>query len=130
LNPIQRNTSLNVLFRTGENRSFRLAVDGDAERAFNLPQKLRLYANYPNPFNPSTRLEFDIPKRGKVFLTIYDVVGRKVRVVIAGQTFEPGSHATEWDGLSDSGALAGSGVYFARLRAAGDAQVQKITLIR
>jgi flagellar hook assembly protein FlgD len=63
-------------------------------------------------------------------VTIHDLTGRKIRTLIAGEPFEPGKHEMAWDGRSDGGAIAGSGVYFIRLRAANQQQVLKILLMK
>jgi hypothetical protein len=95
-----------------------------------LPQKFRLYPNYPNPFNLGTRLAFDLPKRSKISLGIYDVIGRQIRALIANEIFAAGAHQIEWDGRTDNGAIAGSGVYFVRLQAANQQWVHKILLMK
>jgi hypothetical protein len=98
--------------------------------ANDLPTVFRLYPNFPNPFNLATRIVFDAPKREKISLAIYDVMGRKIRTLIAEKSFESGTHEAEWDGRTDDGAIAGSGVYFMRLRAGGRTQVEKIVLMK
>jgi hypothetical protein len=95
-----------------------------------LPQKFQLHPNYPNPFNLGTRLAFDLPKRSKISLGIYDVMGRQIRVLIANEIFATGTHQIEWDGRTDDGAIAGSGVYFVRLQAADHQWVHKILLMK
>lgn len=99
--------------------------DGDL-----LLQKFRLHPNYPNPFNLGTRLAFDLPKRSKISLGIYDVMGRQIRTLIADEIFTAGTHQMEWDGRTDDGKVAGSGVYFVRLRAANQQWVHKILLMK
>jgi hypothetical protein len=76
-----------------------------------LPAEYALRANYPNPFNPSTTIKFDLPENSNVSLVVYDVLGRKVAELENG-TKEAGYHSAVWsgDGLS-------SGVYFARFTA-------------
>jgi hypothetical protein len=95
-----------------------------------LPQKFQLHPNYPNPFNLGTRLAFDLPKRSKISLGIYDVMGRQIRALIANEIYAAGVHQIEWDGRTDDGAIAGSGVYFVRLQAADQQWVNKILLMK
>jgi hypothetical protein len=79
-----------------------------------IPTEFALHANYPNPFNPSTQIQFDLPEPGNVSLIVYDVLGREVAEIATGY-YEPGYHMAPWNGNKGSGEPAASGVYFARL---------------
>jgi trimeric autotransporter adhesin len=79
-----------------------------------LPSPLRLIQNYPNPFNPSTTIEFTILSSGKANLSIYDIMGRKVRELFSGNVSAE-IRTVLWDGKDDSGIAVSSGVYIARL---------------
>ncbi|GAB4380438.1 MAG: hypothetical protein Kow0042_30540 [Calditrichia bacterium] len=82
-----------------------------------LPVEYRLYQNYPNPFNPATRLRFDLPEETGVFLEIYNILGQKVRTLLDGVKFAPGSHEEFfWDARDDQGNMVGNGVYYILLR--------------
>lgn len=87
----------------------------------------------PNPFNPVTMLRYHVPAVSDVRLVIYDLTGRSVRTLEAGQR-AAGWHAPIWDGTSDSGAQVASGLYFVRLDARGeghnDTRTARIVLIR
>jgi endonuclease/exonuclease/phosphatase family metal-dependent hydrolase len=74
----------------------------------------RLLPNTPNPFNPSTRLRFELDKPGTAELTVYDMRGRLVRG-FAARTFASGTHSVTWDGRGDDGRPSSSGVYRVRL---------------
>ena len=67
--------------------------------------------NYPNPFNPSTIFPYKLGKSGKVKITIYNIRGQKVRVLVDGFQ-ERGSYSAKWDGRDDNGEATASGVYF------------------
>jgi hypothetical protein len=97
---------------------------GDAPAA--LPEAFSLEQNYPNPFNPVTRLRFHLSSRhsGAVQLTIYDLLGREVAVVL-NDRLPPGSYTRSWD----AGGAPG-GIYFARLTTPGGSVTQKLTLLR
>ena len=82
-------------------------------------------ASYPNPFNPSTNIGFQLPGIAKVSLAVYDVLGRKVSVLIDGQPMSAGHHVVRFDG-SD---LA-SGMYFYRLTAGEFSEVGKMVLMK
>ena len=78
------------------------------------PAEFQLTQNFPNPFNPSTRIAFSLPVSTNIRLVVYDVLGRKVRELTSGE-FAAGMHSVTWDAMDESGALLSSGVYFARL---------------
>jgi hypothetical protein len=99
----------------------------------NDPPGLRNYLsrNHPNPFNPTTIIEYSIRERGRVTLTIHDVTGRVVRTLVDEvQTPRFGYSAVTWDGRSDTGTPAASGVYFYRLVAPGFSQTYKMVLLK
>lgn len=79
-----------------------------------LPTSMELYQNYPNPFNSGTVIRFYHPSSGKVSVSVYNVTGQKVAVLIDG-TVEAGYTEIHWDGTGDSGHPLASGIYFYRL---------------
>jgi hypothetical protein len=85
--------------------------------------------NYPNPFNPSTTIEFTIPSSGKANLIVYDIMGRKVRELVSGQV-SSGVRSILWDGHDDSGKSVSSGVYFARLTMGKSFAVKKMLMMK
>jgi len=94
-----------------------------------LPLVTALDQNYPNPFNPETTIQFDLATDSYVSLRIYDTAGQVVRTLMQG-SMTPGSYSPLWDGLNDSGARVGSGVYFYELRAGSFTSMKKMTLLR
>jgi hypothetical protein len=78
------------------------------------PAEFTLHANYPNPFNPSTTLRFDLSEAAPVRLLVYDVIGREVVRLVDGQ-WESGYHQVTWNGRTGSGREAPTGIYIARL---------------
>ncbi|HFE63201.1 MAG TPA: hypothetical protein ENK14_02150, partial [Caldithrix sp.] len=97
------------------------------------PDNFKLYANYPNPFNPSTTLRFDIPKLSSgvnhATLTIYNSLGEVVSVLHQG-TIAPGSYEVIWDGTDSAGNLLPSGIYYARLQADFFLQTIKMVMLK
>lgn len=87
-------------------------------------ERYALYAAYPNPFNPTTTIAFDLPQRSFVEMKIYDISGRKVQTVIS-QNLEAGSHQAVWDGRDQAGNQVASGVYLYRIRAVPSASTQQ-----
>ena len=95
-----------------------------------IPDKFFLYNNYPNPFNPSTTLKFDLPQNVQnVKLVIYDVLGRKVAVLYSG-SLTAGRYAFSWDGRNQFGNLMPSGVYFASFKADQYSKTIKMMLVK
>jgi hypothetical protein len=105
-------------WRLGKARSGALIAKGTAHSEENTvdskPTEYALHPSYPNPFNPSTTMKFDLPENSNVSLVVYDVLGRKVAELVNGFR-EAGYHNVQWS--TDNGQLS-SGVYFARFTAA------------
>jgi len=94
-----------------------------------IPQNYKLYQNFPNPFNPVTKIKFDISsevrgKKQEVRLAIYDVLGREIET-LANELLNPGTYEVEWDGSKYS-----SGVYFCRLTTQLFSETKRIALIK
>ncbi|MBI5266015.1 MAG: right-handed parallel beta-helix repeat-containing protein [candidate division Zixibacteria bacterium] len=99
---------------------------GDEE---SLPTGFALDQNYPNPFNPSTHISFVLPRRARVRLDVINAVGGTVRSLIDAP-LSAGRQVIEWDGLTDQGTRAASGVYFYRLVADDFVSTRKMVLIK
>ena len=94
-----------------------------------IPSKFVLHPAYPNPFNPSTTISFDLPKREAVKVTVFDVTGRVVRTLLDMQ-LSAGSHRVTWDGKNEAGHPVASGVYLFRLSTPDYRQTVKGTLLK
>ncbi len=75
-----------------------------------------LFANYPNPFNPTTTITYQLPQAGRVTLRIYNMLGQAVKTLVDAE-IEAGVHAATWDAKNDRGEFAASGVYIYQLKA-------------
>lgn len=97
-----------------------LSNEGDVEA----PSKLNLWQNYPNPFNPTTEISFDLPNEGNVRLVVYDMLGRKIAVLV-DEVRKVGNYKLTFDasGLS-------SGIYIYRLETGNQILTQRMTLIK
>jgi len=84
----------------------------------------RLYNNYPNPFNPSTTIEYSIPKSSNVEVSVYNIAGQKLTTLI-NKSHTPGNHQVNWDGSEYA-----SGVYIYKINADNFVQSKKMLLIR
>ena len=76
-----------------------------------------LEQNFPNPFNPSTVIRFRLSAVSKVTLSIFDLLGRRVRTLASNRAYGPGAHTLTWNGVDDSGKQLASGLYIYRLEA-------------
>ncbi len=92
-------------------------------------RSLVLHHAYPNPFNPQTRVSFEIPSTGHAALTIHDVRGRHVATLLDGHV-DAGAHHAEWRGLDQAGRTVPAGVYFARLIHDGVTLTGRLTLVK
>jgi hypothetical protein len=90
---------------------------------------IELFQNFPNPFNPRTTIGYTTLRAGHVRLGIYDVHGRLLRHLVQGHQ-PAGTHACTWDGVTQDGLQAASGVYFVRLEALGEVKTKKILLLK
>ncbi|MCF7918934.1 MAG: T9SS type A sorting domain-containing protein [Candidatus Cloacimonetes bacterium] len=89
-----------------------------------------IITNYPNPFNPSTRIEFELARDAEVDLAIYNFKGQMVKRLMHGE-MSSGKHFVDWDGLNgQDGQNAGSGIYLVRLEAGGQVACRKIMMIK
>lgn len=100
-----------------------ITVPLESDRSL-LPETYQLGNAYPNPFNPSTVIPFELRASGEVFMTVVDSVGRTVDVLIQGR-MTAGRHEIQWN----AGSLP-SGVYVIRLDAGGEVHTQKVTLLK
>ncbi|MCB9511403.1 MAG: T9SS type A sorting domain-containing protein [Deferribacteres bacterium] len=95
-----------------------------------IPDGFALYDNYPNPFNPSTTIEFDISSPGLVEIAVFNIVGQKIRTLTDKQFSQAGRYKVEWNGRDGLGRLVGSGVYFYRLKAGDVVKTKKMIMVK
>jgi hypothetical protein len=108
--------------------------DIDTEEETNLPREFELLQNFPNPFNPSTVIKFNVPENAVeeqtlVLLEIYDLRGRKVKTLV-DKSLSPGNHRVFWDGSTDVSHRASSGVYIYVLKSDNTVITRKMLLVR
>ena len=102
------------------------SVEVSAETA---PPVMKLYSNFPNPFNPSTTIAFSLPERERIRLEVFDINGKKIRTLVHG-IVEEGYREIIWNGRDDSGSEVVSGLYFYRLKAGKKMISRKAVLLR
>jgi hypothetical protein len=84
---------------------------------------------HPNPFRDQTTLRFDLPRGERVRLEVFDVMGRRVRVLAQG-VLAAGTHEYSWDGLTETGMRVEAGIYVIRLEAAVVSTRRLVALVR
>ncbi|HEX2788718.1 MAG TPA: zinc-dependent metalloprotease [Ignavibacteria bacterium] len=89
-----------------------------------IPDKFALYHNYPNPFNPTTNIKFDVPELSNVKISIYDINGREIATLVNNQ-MNPGSYTADWNATNIS-----SGIYFYRMTTDKFVETRKMMLIK
>ncbi|MCG8608833.1 S8 family serine peptidase [bacterium] len=95
-----------------------------------VPEAFVLAQNYPNPFNPRTTIRYYLPQNGKITVTIYNVLGQMVRILLKGESNPAGNHSIQWDGRDELGRLVPSGVYLYRMQANEFSAVKKMALVK
>ncbi len=142
------NLKFKALGKTGSNPGFKLefsamaaaetfeslladvkVVDNPAEIANNLvPQNFSL-ESYPNPFNPSTQVQYQIPAENLVVIEIYNVMGQKIKTLV-NENQKPGTYTMTWNATDDHGNTVAAGTYFLRMQAGKFTSDRKIQLVK
>ncbi len=94
------------------------------------PDDYKLYPNYPNPFNPSTKISFYLPGDKKISLKIYNHLGQVVKTLIDEQLYSRGNHSLIWNGDNDAGNPVASGLYIAQLQFGNFSREIKMMLLK
>ncbi len=94
-----------------------------------VPLEFALHENYPNPFNPTTTLRFDLPEVSDMTLTIYNMLGQNVRTFNMNDT-PAGYHSIKWNATNDLGQQVGAGVYLYQLQTKDFVKTRKMVLLK
>jgi hypothetical protein len=95
-----------------------------------MPSSFALHPAYPNPFNPTTNIRYDLTETLKVSLVVYDMLGKKVKTLINQAVQPAGFRDIQWHGVDDNNNPVSSGVYFISLEAGRYSKTHKVILIR
>ncbi len=106
-----------------------VTTSGSGVNDWSVPERLALFQNAPNPFNPMTRISYTIPTDSRVLLDIFDINGRHVRRLVDAQATAD-RYEIVWDGKNEGGSAAASGVYLYRLTSDGAELARKMVLLR
>lgn len=94
-----------------------------------LPKVSRFIGNYPNPFNPSTTISFDLASESNVSVAVYNIKGQKIKTLMNDE-FEKGKHSVIWNGIDGNNKPVSSGIYLYRIKSRGLDQTKKMILIK
>jgi hypothetical protein len=99
------------------------------ETAPELPVEFSLSQNFPNPFNPSTDIQFTVPQAGQVRITVYNTLGQEVRTLFEGQA-DRGTRIVRWDEKDSAGRGLSSGTYLYRMVSGSFTETKKMLLLK
>ena len=114
------------------NGPFTLTIDGsklDVNESDLIPEIFALHANYPNPFNPTTTISYDLPEQAQITLGIYDLLGKQIKTLI-NQSQDAGNKIVMWDGTDNLGRQVSAGVYLYQIQAGEFSQTRKMLLLK
>jgi hypothetical protein len=103
-------------------------LDSENERS-STPTRISLHQNFPNPFNPSTNIEYELGKENFVNITVYDLLGSEI-VQLVNQIEQPGIKTVRWNGRDKQGNLVNGGVYVYRLSAGNYTETKKMIFLK
>ena len=120
-----RSNGLNVYMTRAEYS----ATDIEDDEPVQLPERFELSQNYPNPFNPKTVINFSVPSRKRVIISVYNLLGQSV-ATLTDRVYEAGDHSVSWDGTDFSGNRVSSGMYFYRMQAGVSVISKKMIFVK
>jgi endonuclease/exonuclease/phosphatase family metal-dependent hydrolase len=94
-----------------------------------LPNSFRIYPNYPNPFNSTTKIDYQLPKKTNVQLVIFDILGRSV-ITLVDDILQPGYKTITWNGIDAFGNNVSAGMYFYMIQTGKNREVKKMVLLK
>jgi len=107
-----------------------VSVDDKYGTLAGIPDDYKLFDNFPNPFNPSTQIQFALPEAADVFLEVYDILGRRVATLINNKHYSAGHHMVTWDARNQMSRTVTSGVYIFRLKAGDFVETKRMMFLR
>jgi len=103
---------------------------GNSGNIVSIPGAFDLRPNVPNPFNPSTAINFDLYEDGVVSLELYNIAGQKIRTLIDREMLGIGPHSIIWNAADDGGQPVSAGIYLYKLSVGEKSAFKKMTLIK
>ncbi len=106
-----------------------IVASGNGYVETEIAENFALLSNYPNPFNPTTRIEYYLPSEGNVRISVYNALGQQV-AALADQVDSKGFHSLQWNGTNDASAVVPSGIYLVRMEHNGSVVSHKVTFMK
>ena len=103
-----------------------MSSDNDTSQ---FPGRFSLSQNFPNPFNPTTEIKYELPNKSLVNITIYDVVGRKIKSLVNQEQIS-GSYSLQWDATNSVGESIPAGMYIYTIQAGKYTSTKKMVLLK
>ena len=94
-----------------------------------MPETFALHQAYPNPYNPVTTIQFDLPEDSDVRLTIFNLMGKEIKNIVSGE-LPMGFHSVLWDATNSFGKSVSAGVYLYQIHAGEFVQTKKMVLLK
>jgi hypothetical protein len=113
-----------VLLNSTEYTLTNPVITGNFTVSSEIPTEFKLYENFPNPFNPSTSIQYDIPENSFVKLVVYDITGKEVTTLV-NETMAAGKYEAVWNGKEFA-----SGIYFCRITAGDFKSTKSMVLLK
>lgn len=126
---IAHQDGITLVSRNAENLEFEFNPTPVAKPKKELPATFSLSQNHPNPFNPSTLIEYALPQDAEVNLVIYNILGQKVKILV-NEFQTAGFRSVEWDGTDDRGSITATGIYFFKLKAGDFTETKKMVMLK
>ena len=101
-----------------------LSIDGA-----DIPEVFALHQHYPNPFNPTTQIKYDLPEDALVNITIYDIMGRSIKSLVNSKQ-TAGYRSIQWNATTNLGEPVSAGMYIYMIQAGEFRQVRKMVLLK
>ena len=121
-------SGIQLIGQDGQNIPVQAKGDGSVALEL-IPMQYALYQNFPNPFNPVTEIQFDVPDASVVNLVVYNLMGQQVRRLVNGE-IQAGYHRVVWDGLNNRGEPVSTGVYIYSLTSPSFHNTKKMVLLK
>jgi hypothetical protein len=109
--------------------SFTIDVSTGIKKSHNLPDEFVLHPAYPNPFNPTTTIRYELFESARVSLKIYNMVGEEI-ITLVNDTQPPGEKLVLWDAKNNLGQIVASGIYFYQLQVNGEVRTKKLIFMK
>ena len=128
--PVSFATSNNYIVSSGFWGGGIMVTGVDEKYEVGIPDRMALLPAYPNPFNPSITIPYQLSDKTKVYITVFDILGRRVRYLVNGIKQDTGVYTISWDGKDNQGKNISSGTYIINFKTENFVKSQRVILVR